>query len=58
MKENFIKIGEKLWNSEKKISSVDLKKVIKNFILNLEKVCRKSVEFWERFKGDYKIYIK
>ncbi len=44
MEEKFKKIGERLWNSEKK-NQWRLKKFLENFTLNLGEVCRKFVEF-------------
>ncbi len=49
MEENFKKIREKLRNPEKKIGK-RLRKFLRNFTLNLRKVCGKFVEFQNNFK--------
>ncbi len=44
MKENVNEIGERIWNS-KKGNREGMRKLSRNFTLNLGKVCRKSEEF-------------
>ncbi len=49
-----MEIREKLRNSEKEIVK-SLRKFLENFTLNLETVCRKSVEFQNKFRERLKV---